>query len=216
MTTHNLDDEDTQPLSLNPLWTPAQVRDYLLALRVIDVWKHNETGYVTNPALYHEQRGEVVGAILHATPGTNSLPYLTDGAARDGRMVCADQLIPKQPGIIYTLVPPGFYPWHAGPEHWNGLRSLNQQMWGIEIENRNDGKDPYTESQYVSVAATWAYKAAERHLFDHMLTLHRITAPTRRDDPKGWDLARFWAYVRVIRKPDVWPDYWPVKLWYHA
>jgi hypothetical protein len=210
-------DTNTGPLADHPLWSTVQVAAYLHTLRVIDVWKKgNPTGLVTNPKLYHDRRGEVFGYILHATAGNNSLWYLAEGAAIDGRLVCSDQLIPKEPGIIYQMTPPGFYPWHAGPETWNGFEHLNQQFMGIEIENRNDGKDPYTEAQYVSVAASWAYRAAERHLLDRNVTLHRITAPTRKTDPKGWDMARFWSYVKLIRQDAVWPDEWPVMLWFHS
>ena len=82
--------------------------------------------------------------VLHATAGSarSALAWLTNPAAR----VSAHYLIDKG-GHIYQLVPDELVAWHAGRASWRGQSAINEISLGIELENANNGRDPYPQAQ---------------------------------------------------------------------
>lgn len=170
----------------------------------------------TSPAVYGLSNLPRRGLIVHSTVGRDSRSWLKGGSALMGRAASADQLISKS-GTIRQLIPPGRYAYHAGRSEWRGYSdpdgTLNRSFYGIEIENLNDGRDPYTVNQYVAVASTWAYKCAAHRLLDLDCTSHAAVAlpAGRKGDPDGsFDWALFWRFVWQIRGD--WPVGWPT-LW---
>lgn len=200
------------------------LREEVQALVVKDVWPDgNGLGFKTDPRLYYLRGTAVRGGILHATVGRNSLRYLAYGNIVEGRFVCADYLIAKD-GTIYVLIPPGRACNHAGYGTWLGLRDLNRQFIGIEIENMNDGADPYTYEQYLAVAGTLAYRAALAQFDNRYITSHAAVAQYapgepcagkygRKSDPVGWDWIYFGHLLGAIRQPQNWPTTWGIPLW---
>lgn len=153
-------------------------RDYASKLKVKPVWKKgpdNDTGYLTPPELYQSYVPFVPNRMInHGTVGENTLPYFADkvdanwsviqkaGSVRDGRLVCAHQLIPKDDYTIYDMVPLGYGCGHCNPGVLKGQSTLNLHAFGFEWENlqNGDGGDQFTESQYIKGALTIAYHAA--------------------------------------------------------
>jgi len=135
----------------------------------------------------------------------------------------ADQLI-RRDGSIVQLMPPGAFSYHSGESHWEGITdsagTLNMPFYGVEIENTNDGREPYTHEQIVSAAATYAYKCAlnqwpnDRRIAKHyeVATSH-VTLQNgaiwvvygRKSDPANFPWGIFWQIVWGIRAD------WPVE-----
>lgn len=86
--------------------------------------------------------------VLHATVGSarSALAWLTNPAAR----VSAHYLIDKT-GRVYQLVADEEAAWHAGRAEWKGQTAINEISLGIELENANDGRDPYPAPQITAV-----------------------------------------------------------------
>ncbi|HEX8231071.1 MAG TPA: N-acetylmuramoyl-L-alanine amidase [Chloroflexia bacterium] len=96
------------------------------------------------------RNGAAVRAIvIHATAGVNSLAHLRNPAPGGKRenAVSAHDLIAKD-GTIFHLCDYGTRAWHAGraaiPPHTGDVNGFSI---GIEIENLNDGIDPYPPAQ---------------------------------------------------------------------
>lgn len=203
---------------------------YLANLKVVDVWKPgNPSGIVTDRRLYEDKvrltppKGMVAhGTAAPASSGLNSLAYLAGGSINDGRWVSADQYIPKN-GTLYNVIPTDRYCWHAGYGHWNGLGNLNVNFWGVEMENKEDGVDPFSEEQYVTLAASWCARSAWWKCLDINVCAHAwcaeddggpcVNKKGRKSDPFKFRWGKFWAYVYRIRQPEVWPASWNLALW---
>ena len=173
-----------------------------------------------------------MGLLLHATAcpqvGGSSENYLL---RYHEPLSSADQLI-RRDGTIVQLIPPGAFAYHSGPAIWEGYQDdeggLNMAFYGIEIENTNDGREPYTREQIVSAAATYAYKCAlwrwptDRRMAKHYETA--IYAPSntkikalwgkygRKSDPYKFPWRHFYEVLHDIRAD--WPvERFGVALW---
>jgi len=174
---------------------------------VIDISDH------VVPANYGSSRPSVIGTVIHTTSGTNSIYWLTSGAAASGKPASADYLIERD-GTIYALGKPGRYPYHAGQSTFE-IRGktysgdqLSSLLLGIEVEQV--GSQICTWQQYQAIAQTivqsgiafswrWPY---------YVLGHYEIATPTgRRSDPQGFEWGDFMgqllAYARAYNVPGV-------------
>lgn len=91
---------------------------------------------------------------LHATGGTNSLDWLSTTSPASAPVSC-HRLITKD-GTIYKIVPDDQTAYTQGPSELGPLPSKTQNAnnWSlsIEMENLNDGHDPYPPVQLLSTA----------------------------------------------------------------
>lgn len=116
----------------------------------------------------HSGRGgaDISMLVWHATVGSyaSSLAWLTSPASE----VSTHYLIRKD-GYIAQLVPDALAAWHAGKSTWLGLNKdqIQAQSIGIELENDNDGRDPYPPQQIA--AAHW--------LGQQLVNRYQITRP---------------------------------------
>lgn len=128
--------------------------------------------------------------VLHATAGTarSALAWLTNKAAR----VSAHYLIDKQ-GQVYQLVDDDRAAWHAGRSSWRGQEAINERSIGIEIENANDGRDPYPAVQLEALVQLAKDKIQQYHIAADMVVRHAdIALPRgRKTDPAGFAWANF-------------------------
>lgn len=128
--------------------------------------------------------------VLHATVGTarSALAWLTNPAAR----VSAHLLIDKR-GTIYELVPDEFTAWHAGRAFWQGETAINEVSIGIELENANDGRDPYPAAQLDALLHIAREKVAQYHIAPDMVVRHLDVAVPRgrKTDPAGFPWNEF-------------------------
>lgn len=211
-------------------------------LRVIDVWAPgNPTGIVTDKRLYDPTvagsrapaklpGGKGVGGIKHATVGSNSLNYLARGSADDGRWVSIHYLIPKNStrlpnGLVmdttktvFKIVPDGYGANHCYPGTWRGhVNDMNSRFYGVEVENLQNGSDPFLVEQYIKFALVWGYVAAKDRIPDVMLVDHgKVAPPGHRTDPWTggvWDDALFYGIMWDLRKPENWPSMWGLPLY---
>lgn len=126
--------------------------------------------------------------ILHATVGNclSSLNWLTNKESK----VSAHYLVCKT-GVIYKLVPVKYAAWHCGKSN---LEKANLRSIGIEIENKNDGIDPYTKEQLESLEKL--IKLLVRYYPIKYIYGHYEIAPKRKTDPKGLDIS---VYRRLLK-----------------
>jgi hypothetical protein len=135
--------------------------------------------------------------IRHHTGGTNSISTLL------GPGVSCHLLHRKNETI--RIAPDRLRAWHAGYSRYQGRNDCNNFSLGDEIENLGDGRDPYTDFQYNSVA----YHSALRE-FNYGIvkrTTHKAVRDEfmakypgfrypdgrlleRKTDPVGWDMEK--------------------------
>ncbi len=122
--------------------------------------------------------------VLHATVGSydSSLTWLRNPASK----VSSHYLIRKD-GHITQLLVDDLAAWHAGRSTWRGLTSAEIQecSLGIELENDNDGIDPYPAGQLFScrelcMAKITAYSIPRLNVVRH---LDIAIPPKRKTDP---------------------------------
>ncbi|MGQ9547460.1 MAG: N-acetylmuramoyl-L-alanine amidase [Roseiflexus sp.] len=135
---------------------------------------------------YGSRNGRSISMIvIHATAGTarSALAWLTNPASR----VSAHYLIDKA-GQIYRLVDDEYAAWHAGRAVWRGETAINEISLGIELENANNGRDPYPAAQMESLVQLTRDKVAQYRIAPDMVVRHRdIAIPRgRKSDPAGF------------------------------
>ncbi len=102
-------------------------------------------------------------------------------------------------GHVTQMVPLGRRAWHAGKSHLGGRANVNNFSVGIEIVNRNDGRQLYTGAQYRAVAGIIRHLRAARgfQVGPERIISHRAIAlpKGRKSDPRGFDFARLNALL---------------------
>jgi N-acetylmuramoyl-L-alanine amidase len=133
---------------------------------------------------------QITMLVIHATAGSarGALAWLTSPLSR----VSAHYLITKG-GQMFQLVPEERAAWHAGRASWQGETAINECSIGIELENANDGRDPYPREQIDALLALAAEKVKEYHIAPQMVVRHcDIAVPKgRKTDPAGFPWAEF-------------------------
>lgn len=144
--------------------------------------------------------------VIHGTGGTDSRATLQHG---DGRGVSIHVLITKA-GLIYRMLPDEVGANHAGAPtssfKLNGVTyvggSVNRATLGIELENTQSGRDPYPDSQLLSMG--WEINRMRGKYGVLPIFRHATLDPTRRRDPYllPVELIEKWANAaRVVYDP---------------
>ncbi len=151
------------------------------------------------PAMAHSfealQPGRRIDMIvLHATCG-DRLGDLYTLSGRDRRHLASSHYYITKLGEIYQLVQDKDIAWHAGISYWQGESGCNKFSLGIELENRNDGKDKYPQTQLD--AALWLVqtKVRQYRIPRSRLVRHADVSPNRKTDPIGFPWESFKASV---------------------
>src|SRR3954470_22849803 len=162
-------------------------------------------------ANYDIGRPSIIGALIHTTSGTNSIAWLTTGAATSGNPASADYLIARD-GQIYKLGAPGRYPYHAGKSRFTirGITysgdELSSLLLGVEIEQVGSQIVTWQQNQALAqiIVKTgidnswrWSY---------YLLGHYEVAVPMgRRSDPQGFEWGDFMgqllAYARASNVP---------------
>lgn len=131
--------------------------------------------------------------VIHATGGTNSLDWLT---WQSNPPVSCHVLVSKL-GVRWRLVSDRNTAWHAGHGRFISAgvvqAGLNECSLGLELENLNDGKDPYPGTQIDSAAytvAAWLATNPALHIVRH------ADVDSRKRDPAGFDMAAFTRHIQ--------------------
>lgn len=134
--------------------------------------------------------GQIDAIVLHATADGGHEFGAENWMANPKSQVSAHLHI-RRDGSVTRHVSDDRAAWHAGKSEWAGRTGLNEWSLGWEIANRNDGKEPYTDAQYRTVAKLlWFY--LPQGIDRAGVLTHAQIAPGRKTDPKGWDFTRMW------------------------
>lgn len=202
--------------------------DIAQRLGIVDVWAQgNETGWVTPRELYDPALGHVFKArpftrwLDHGTVGTNTLRFWGErGSIHNGTFTLAHYLVPHEQtqyadGLahdtsltVFKMVPPGYACNHTGLCSGN---INNTNTLGMEYENLQNGKEPFSDLQYAKGALVYAYDAAANGIRDCFRTSHGLVAVEiengqlkwgRRTDPFAgpFDFAYSWELVQAARR----------------
>lgn len=143
------------------------------------------------PSTHHSSRGgaAIAAIVIHATAGTDSRAWLVSNP----NGVSAHVLIARD-GTIYRLVPDELAAHHCGYSRIVvGGRSINRSTTpgpndvtlGIELENRNDGREPYPLSQLAALG--WQLVQWTQAFPQARLLFHRDVDTQGKSDPAGLD-----------------------------
>ena len=161
----------------------------------------------TSPNVSLRRRPITMG-VIHATVGNfkSSLDWLCHPASR----VSSNYLLSKE-GVIYELADPAKYTaWHAGYCKVDGKldAGVNEYSIGYELENLNNGDDPYPDVQVAALTELVKLHVAQFSIPGNRLVRHLdIAYPWgRKSDPAGfpWDTwrAQFAALKKKVTATD--------------
>lgn len=134
--------------------------------------------------------------VLHATAETmeGSRRWFLDPTSK----VSAHFIVSKE-GEIFQSVPIEQRAWHAGVSEFDSVPDVNNYSVGIEIVNRDDGTDPYTDVQYAAVARIVRQLRSRYTIPDERIVSHAQIAPGRKFDPVGFDFDKFRIMLGQLR-----------------
>ena len=128
--------------------------------------------------------------VLHAT-AQNEMSEATTLFAHRGSGVSAHFVVGRD-GRVVQMVPVEMRAWHAGVSQLAGVGGVNDYSVGIEMVNLDDGRDPYTDAQYRSVAGIIRLLRTRLTIPNDRIVSHAQIAlpPGRKRDPLGFDFTR--------------------------
>lgn len=141
------------------------------------------------------RRAEVSTIVMHATAGGTLAGALS---ALRQRELSYHYLIDRD-GTVTKCVPYTREAYHAGESVGPKGAHVNRYSIGISFVNRNDGKQPYTDAQY-RAAVELIRELAGAVPSIEWITTHYDIAPTRKTDPRGFDIRWLASQVGL--------DYW--------
>lgn len=127
--------------------------------------------------------------VIHATAGTDSRKHLSTSPASN---VSIQRLITKL-GTIYKIVDDAKQAHHVGKSRMGNELNLNDRALGIELENRNSGRDPYPDAQLRACAKQivewWG-------VYGYLPVVSHARIDTEgKTDPRGLDWPKLWRMV---------------------
>lgn len=137
--------------------------------------------------------------VMHSTAarGPGDYNYLRNGGS-DSNPVSIHYYIGKN-GAIAQMVDDQNVAWQAGVSAWRVdgrvVNGCNAISIGIELENRNTGRDPYPAAQYNAALELTRYLVSRYNIPRNQLVRHLDISPRRKTDPAGFPWARFVAEV---------------------
>lgn len=158
----------------------------------IDVSKHSPN--------YGSRGGSAIRLIvLHASVGNaaSSLVWLCDPKSK----VSSHYLIAKD-GHIWHLVADTAEAWHAGKSGWRNIPDVNKYSIGIELENKNNGRDLYPDAQVNALKWLTLRLVDDHPTITDVVTHAEIAVPKgRKSDPKGFGMTAFHAWFAALALP---------------
>jgi len=133
-------------------------------------------------------RGVVVDTIVvHAT--VLNTPQEVVRRFADPRSGVSSHYTIDRDGSVIVHVDESLRAWHAGASRMpDGRVAANDFSIGIELVNRNDGRDPYPQPQ-VDALVSLIMEVSTRHPIRYIVSHAEIAVPPgRKTDPLGLDL----------------------------
>jgi AmpD protein len=127
---------------------------------------------------------EIDAIVLHADSAPRIKQSLDWIRSRESRV--SYHFLIGRLGDVYECVSPEKRAWHAGVSTFKGRNNVNDFSIGVSFGNKQDGKEPFTEAQYLK-GAELVRELMDRfpHITLDRITTHRTIAPTRKTDPEG-------------------------------
>ena len=140
--------------------------------------------------------GRIWMVVIHATAG-GSLESTCSWFQNPQSKVSSHYTIGKD-GRIMQHVKEYNRAWHAGESTWKGQSNCNDYSIGIELVNLNDGEDPYPAEQMASCCLLTAELVKIYGMNVDDVVAHYDISPTRKTDPKGFDMVGLHEQIEVI------------------
>ncbi|MDB5101018.1 MAG: N-acetylmuramoyl-L-alanine amidase, family 2, partial [Cyanobacteria bacterium RYN_339] len=124
--------------------------------------------------------------VLHHT-GDNGTAQDTGRFFQDPASKVSSHYIVGKDGTIVQPVQDDKRAWHAGVSSYRGVDDVNDFSLGIEIANKGDDRDPYTDAQYEALANLVAWMMQTYNVPMERITGHKYVALPRgrKDDPSN-------------------------------
>lgn len=136
--------------------------------------------------------------VMHATAGRETGDLYTLSGRDKTHLVSTHYYITKA-GACYQLVRDRDIAWHAGVTWWQGEEDANRYSIGVELENLQNGRDPYPQVQMQVTTTLVRAKVKQYDIPESRLVTHAQIAqpPGRKTDPDGFnmDMLRRAAYA---------------------
>ena len=135
-----------------------------------------------NTARCWPSRASILTGYYPQAVGRDLIPGVGGGGGSRGKRPAWAALLP------HFLRPQGYRSYHSGKWHVDGRLvspSCNPVSVGIELENLNNGRDPYPDAQYQ--ATVWLTKqlVAKYNIPRSQVVRHLDISPGRKTDPRG-------------------------------
>lgn len=141
--------------------------------------------------------------VLHHTGDANSAQATGKYFQNPAAQVSSHYVVGKD-GTIVQPVQDADRAWHAGTSEFKGRSDVNDFSIGIEIANKGDGKDPYTDAQYKALAKLVLYLQDHYGIPWERITGHKDVAlpKGRKIDPSSnFSYDRLKKEVEALKKP---------------
>lgn len=154
--------------------------------------------------------------VVHAT-ASDTLESAASWLCLDSSEVSTHYVI-DEAGRIFQLVKDEDTAWHAGESKWRGLettykngqKSVNPASIGVELVNKNDGKDVYEQAQIDALTWLVEWKARQYGIKRENIIRHLdcATPKGRKSDPAGFAWEKWLESLTFdLAIGDVWSDW---------
>ncbi|MFP3989690.1 N-acetylmuramoyl-L-alanine amidase [Streptomyces sp. E11-3] len=197
--------------------TPLSAAALLAALRSEGVRAVERTGWRTHNRNHKGRWGGVNGVAIHHTAGTNSLELVWSGTAGLPGPLAHTHLAKNGTATMTSAGRANHYgtmarnaydamvaesSHHPRPDASEPIDG-NRHMYGIEIENLGNGRDPYPAVQY-DQAVRWAAAICRAHGWNEHSVIGHKEGTRRKIDP-SFDMNAFrTAVAERLRHPADW------------
>jgi len=139
--------------------------------------------------------------VLHAT--AQESPWSTVAAFEDPSTQVSAHFVVGKDGEVIQMVPLEQRAWHAGVSKLNDSEDVNNFSVGIEMENLNNGTDPYSDLQYESVARIISQLRQRYAIADDRIVSHaQVALPAgHKTDPKGFNFQKLRTLLMTSSSP---------------
>lgn len=183
--------------------TPLSAERFLAALKNEGLRVEEREGWTTHSRNHKGAWGPMNGVVIHHTAGTDSKAYTWSGDAGLPGPLCHSYL--GKNGVV--VMNSAGRANHAGTFAQNAFDAMveessthprpdaaepvdaNARTYGIEIENKGDGKDPYPDVQY-QAAVRWAAALCRAHNWSADSVIGHKEGTRRKVDP-SFDMYAF-------------------------
>lgn len=147
-------------------------------------------------------KARIATIVIHHTAGRGSARAVARYFQKPSSKTSAHYIVGKD-GTIVQSVKDADRAWHAGRPEFMGKKDVNSFSVGIELVNRGDGKDPYTDKQYRALGRLLAYLLDEYGVSRDRVVGHRDVAlpKGRKVDPSdNFNYARMFQEAERARR----------------